>query len=489
MTAATSKVLRGGKQLTLKSEQLVPGDVVVLEAGDAVPADARVLESASLKVEEAALTGESVPVEKHTGALALQPGAKDVPLGDRRNMVYMGSTVVYGRGQAVVTQTGMHTEMGKIATALENAQDGQTPLQKKLAQLSRVLTWLVLGICVFVFAFSLIRAGDFHFDVVLSTFMVAVSLAVAAIPEGLAAVVTVVLSIGVTNMSKRNAVIRRLTAVETLGCAQVICSDKTGTLTQNKMTVVEHWGDEALAARAASLCSDARPDDTGAAVGEGRRIYDNIRKSIQFLLGANMSEVVAVFCATLFGFTILEPVHLLWVNLITDTLPALALGLEKAEPDVMRRPPRKASDGIFAGGMGVDIAYQGLMVAALTLAAYFIGHYMESGMWEAVNSPDGMTMAFLTLSMAEIFHAFNMRAQRKSVFRLNGQNVVLWVSMLASLVLTAAVIYLPGISDAFGFTHISLAEYAVALGLAVCVIPIVELVKACQRAWAKARAR
>ena len=225
------------------------------------------------------------------------------------------------------------------------------------------------------------------------------------------------------------------------------------------------------------------------AVGEGRRIYDNIRKSIQFLLGANMSEVVAVFCATLFGFTILEPVHLLWVNLITDTLPALALGLEKAEPDVMRRPPRKASDGIFAGGMGVDIAYQGLMVAALTLAAYFIGHYMESGMWEAVNSPDGMTMAFLTLSMAEIFHAFNMRAQRKSVFRLNGQNVVLWVSMLASLVLTAAVIYLPGISDAFGFTHISLAEYAVALGLAVCVIPIVELVKACQRAWAKARAR
>ena len=184
-------------------------------------------------------------------------------------MVYMGSTVVYGRGQAVVTQTGMHTEMGKIATALENAQDGQTPLQKKLAQLSRVLTWLVvLGICVFVFAFSLIRAGDFHFDVVLSTFMVAVSLAVAAIPEGLAAVVTVVLSIGVTNMSKRNAVIRRLTAVETLGCAQVICSDKTGTLTQNKMTVVEHWGDEALAARAASLCSDARPDDTGAAVGE-----------------------------------------------------------------------------------------------------------------------------------------------------------------------------------------------------------------------------
>ena len=765
MTAATSKVIRGGKQVSLKSEELVPGDVVVLEAGDAVPADGRILESASLKIEEAALTGESVPVNKVVSALGLDDG-KDVPLGDRKNMAYMGSTVVYGRGRVLITGTGMDTEMGKIAGALAQAEEGQTPLQKKLAQLSKILSWLVLGICVFIFAFSLIKAGDFHLDVIISTFMVAVSLAVAAIPEGLATVVTIVLSIGVTNMSKRNAVIRRLTAVETLGCAQVICSDKTGTLTQNKMTVVEHWGDEALAARAASLCSDARPDDTGAAVGEpteaalvnwatglglekpalereaprvgeapfdsmrkmmstvhktadgcvqytkgapdevlrrcthiwqggqavpltpalrgevlaankamadkalrvlacamrawpqppqdtspenleqgltflglagmidpirpevkaaiaecreagirpvmitgdhrdtavaiarqlgilddekaaitgaqldelsdeefekrvgefsvyarvqpehkvrivnawrkrgcvtamtgdgvndapsikaadigvgmgitgtdvtknvadmvladdnfativgavgeGRRIYDNIRKSIQFLLGANMSEVVAVFCATLFGFTILEPVHLLWVNLITDTLPALALGLEKAEPDVMRRPPRKASDGIFAGGMGVDIAYQGLMVAALTLAAYFIGHYMESGMWEAVNSPDGMTMAFLTLSMAEIFHAFNMRAQRKSVFRLNGQNVVLWVSMLASLVLTAAVIYLPGISDAFGFTHISLAEYAVALGLAVCVIPIVELVKACQRAWAKARAR
>ena len=267
MTAATSKVIRGGKQVSLKSEELVPGDVVVLEAGDAVPADGRILESASLKIEEAALTGESVPVNKVVSALGLDDG-KDVPLGDRKNMAYMGSTVVYGRGRVLITGTGMDTEMGKIAGALAQAEEGQTPLQKKLAQLSKILSWLVLGICVFIFAFSLIKAGDFHLDVIISTFMVAVSLAVAAIPEGLATVVTIVLSIGVTNMSKRNAVIRRLTAVETLGCAQVICSDKTGTLTQNKMTVVEHWGDEALAARAASLCSDARPDDTGAAVGE-----------------------------------------------------------------------------------------------------------------------------------------------------------------------------------------------------------------------------
>ena len=265
MTAATSKVLRDGKLSLLHSDVLVPGDIVVLEAGDAVPADCRILESASIKAEEAALTGESVPVEKEVAAISSE---EEVPLGDRRCMLYMGSTVVYGRGRAVVCSTGMDTEMGKIADALAQAQENETPLQRKLGQLSKILSVLVLGICVFIFLFSLLRAGDFHLDTIISTFMVAVSLAVAAIPEGLAAVVTIVLSIGVTNMSKRNAVIRRLTAVETLGCAQVICSDKTGTLTQNKMTVVDHFGDSQKTARAMSLCSDAAPDDTGNAVGE-----------------------------------------------------------------------------------------------------------------------------------------------------------------------------------------------------------------------------
>ena len=759
MTAATSKILRDGKMVMLRSEELVPGDVVILEAGDAVPADCRILESASLKAEEAALTGESVPVEKEVEAIQSEG---EVPLGDRRCMLYMGSTVVYGRGRAVVCSTGMNTEMGKIADALAQAEEGQTPLQRKLAQLSKILSVLVLGICAFIFVFSLLRAGDFHLNTIISTFMVAVSLAVAAIPEGLAAVVTIVLSIGVTNMSKRNAVIRRLTAVETLGCAQVICSDKTGTLTQNKMTVVDHYGDAQKTARAMSLCSDAAPDETGNAVGEptecalvnwatkegllkpdmeketprvgeapfdssrkmmstihqvgdsfvqytkgapdellkrcthyekdgqilplddkareeilshnkgmadqalrvlaaaqrtytqmpeeqspealehdltflglagmidpirpevkdaiaecktagiravmitgdhrdtavaiarqlgiledddqaitgsdlnkisdeeldrtidhysvyarvqpehkvrivnawkkrgcitamtgdgvndapsiksadigvgmgitgtdvtknvadmvladdnfativgavqeGRRIYDNIRKAIQFLLGSNMSEVLGVFTATLLGFVILEPVHLLWINLITDCFPALALGLEKGEPDLMERPPRKATDGIFAGGLGVDVVYQGVMVAALTLAAYFIGHFMESGVWEITQSPDGMTMAFLTMSMAEICHSFNMRSQRGSVFKLHSHNKVLWGAMLLSLVLTTSVIYLPGISDAFGFTHISLQEYGVALLLAVLVIPSVECVKAIQRAMHK----
>ncbi|MFR1760103.1 MAG: cation-translocating P-type ATPase, partial [Christensenellaceae bacterium] len=269
MAAATSKVLRDGQVTQVPSSELVPGDVVLLEAGDAVPADGRIIECASLKIEEAALTGESVPVNKLIQALNLESGQKDVPLGDRKNMVYMGSTVVYGRGRALIVDTGMQTEMGKIADAITKAEDQATPLQLKLAQLSKVLSFLVIGICIFIFLFSLIRSGDFSGAMILDTFMVAVSLAVAAIPEGLAAVVTIVLSIGVTNMSRRNAVIRRLTAVETLGCTEVICSDKTGTLTQNKMTVVEHAGsDERLLAQAMALCSDAQLGADGQAVGE-----------------------------------------------------------------------------------------------------------------------------------------------------------------------------------------------------------------------------
>lgn len=268
MTSATSRVLRAGVVKTIKSEDLVVGDIILLEAGDAVPADARVLESHSMKIEEAALTGESVPTDKSEKALHLAD-AKDVPLGDRSNMVYMGSTVVYGRGRAVVVATGMQTEMGKIADAISQAQQEQTPLQIKLNQLSKILTYLVVGICVFIFLFDIIRTQDLSGEGILNTFLIAVSLAVAAIPEGLAAVVTIVLSIGVTKMSKRNAVIRRLTAVETLGSTQVICSDKTGTLTQNKMTVVEYDApDEAFLARAMALSSDAELNSDDQAVGE-----------------------------------------------------------------------------------------------------------------------------------------------------------------------------------------------------------------------------
>ena len=768
MTAATCKVLRDGKQVILHSDELVPGDIVLLEAGDAVPADGRIIENASMKIEEAALTGESVPVNKVLEELGLAEGQEEIPLGDRKNMCYMGSTVVYGRGKAVITQTGMDTEMGKIAGALAATADEETPLQRKLDQLGKALSWIVLGICVFIFVFNLLMEGDFALAAVLETFMVAVSLAVAAIPEGLATVVTVVLSIGVTKMSKRNAVIRRLTAVETLGCTQVICSDKTGTLTQNKMTVVESTGEEKLVATAMALCSDAKLNDadqaegeptegalvnfacklglkkqdleaatprvdeapfdsgrkmmstvhavdgafvqytkggpdvvlakcthyyengrvlpmteekiaaimaqnkamadkalrvlaaakrdwaerpadntpafleqdlvflglcgmidpvrpevkaaieecrsagirpvmitgdhkdtavaiakelgiitdasqaiTGAeldaisdeeigeavkkygvyarvqpehkvrivtawkangcitamtgdgvndapsiksadigvgmgitgtdvtknvadmvladdnfativsAVGEGRRIYDNIRKAIQFLLASNMSEVLGVFFATLMGFTLLEPVHLLFINLVTDCFPALALGMEAAEPDTMNRPPRNSKDGIFSGGLGIDVIYQGILVTALTLISYLIGASFEFGadffgkLVQAGASDHGMTMAFLTMSMCEIFHSFNLRSQRKSIFSLHSHNKVLWAAMIGSFLLTTALLEIPFLAAAFGFTPIGLTEYGIAIALAITVIPIVELVKLVQRAIRK----
>lgn len=759
MSAATSKVLRDGETVVIKSEDIVPGDIVFLDAGDSVPADGRLIDCASLKIEESALTGESVPVNKMIDVLNLKKGEDDIPLGDRKNMVYMGSSVAYGRGTLVVTATGMNTEMGKIADALTKAEDSETPLQKKLNQLSKVLTWLVLGICVVIFGVQLIKTGV-NADTIVDTFMVAVSLAVAAIPEGLAAVVTVVLSIGVTLMSKRKAIIRHLTAVETLGCAQVICSDKTGTLTQNKMTVVQSYGsDREETARSFALCTDAKlavgqtvstgdptqtavvdyaakiglpkyeleekyprvgeipfdsmrklmttvhrdgegfvqyttgapdvvigkctsalvdgrevemteelretlfkenkkladqalrvlasgrktyiktpesyePDKmeqglcflglvgmidpvrpevkdaieecrsagirpimitgdhkdtavaiarelgiieegqyaiTGAelskmddatfakefknisvyarvqpehktrivnqwraagyvtamtgdgvndapsiksadigigmgitgtdvtknvadmvladdnfativsAVEEGRRIYDNIRKAIQFLLGSNMSEVITIFVATLIGFNILEPVHLLWINLITDTFPALALGMEKAEADIMKRKPRDANEGVFSGGLGFDVAYQGILISALVIISYGFGHMFETGAFGFGGSAHGTTMAFLTLSMAEIFHSFNLRSREKSLFKIKGMNKMLNIAAIVSLALTTAVCEIPVLASAFDFTAVGLREYATAALLGFCVIPVVEVVKLIRR--------
>ena len=768
IAAATSKVIRDGKQITVKSEDLVVGDIIVLEAGDSVPADARIIECASMKIEEAALTGESVPVDKKVEALTANADG-DVPLGDRKNMVFMGSTVVYGRGKAVVTATGMDTEMGKIADALANAEEGKTPLQIKLAGLSKILTYLVIGICVVIFAVQLLRHGSFAFEPIISSFMLAISLAVAAIPEGLATVVTIVLSIGVTNMSKQNAIIRKLTAVETLGCTQIICSDKTGTLTQNKMTVVDHYGeDEVLLATAMSMCSDAEFDrEAGTAVGEptecalvnyaqslgydkndqkndyvrvgevpfdsmrkmmttvhktvdgslvqftkgapdeilkrcttalvkdgktitlndatramilaanksmanralrvlaaaykpldaepavyesdavendlcfvglvgmidpvrpevkpaidecrsagirpimitgdhkdtavaiamqlgiitnakqaitgseldkisdedfesaveqysvyarvqpehktrivnawrkkgkvtamtgdgvndapsiknadigigmgitgtdvtknvadmiladdnfativsaaaeGRRIYDNIRKAIQFLLASNLSEVLAIFFATLLGFTIFQPVQLLWINLITDCFPALALGMEKPEADVMKRQPRDSKEGIFAGGLGAAVAYQGILVTIITMASYFVGHWYETGDFEITDSVHGTTMAFLTLAMCEVFHSFNMRSLRGSIFAIKGQNKWLWGAGILSLILTSLVVLIEPVANIFGMVAIGWQEYLIAMGLGLCIIPIVEVVKLVHRLIDKKKA-
>lgn len=769
MSAAQSKVIRDGKLVHLPSSELVPGDVVLLEAGDSVPADCRVLESASMKIEEAALTGESVPVEKHADQITLAADTDDVPLGDRKNMCYMGSTVVYGRGRAVVVGTGMKTEMGKIATALTQAKKELTPLQMKLNELSGILTKLVLAICVIIFAVDIFRHfGDLGSNpaMLLDTFMVAVSLAVAAIPEGLVAVVTIVLSMGVTKMSKRQAIIRKMTAVETLGCTQIICSDKTGTLTQNKMTVVKHelaCSEEKFLAGMA-LCSDAKWDEekgeavgeptecalvndaakagmkgldvehprvgeapfdsgrkmmsvvveeadgtfeqytkggpdvvlsrcthvyengeivpmtdarreeiltankamadqalrvlalssrtytekpsdfspaalehdlvfcglsgmidpvrpevtaaiaeakeagiravmitgdhidtavaiakdlgivedasqaiTGAqldkisdedfkekvtdisvyarvqpehkarivdawksrgnivamtgdgvndapsikradigvgmgitgtdvtknvadmvladdnfatiinAVEEGRRIYDNIRKVIQFLLSANIAEVLSVFVATLIGFTIFQPVQLLWINLITDSLPALALGMEEAEGDVMKRKPRNASDGVFAGGMGLDIAFQGVIITLLVLASFFAGVYFDMGYIDIADmiagnaDAEGVTMAFITLSMVEIFHSFNMRSRRASIFSMKKQNKWLWGAAALALALTVVPVEVDFLAEVFGFMPLPVHALLTALGLAFLIIPIMEIYKAIMR--------
>ena len=767
MTEAHCKVLRDGKMQFVNSCDIVVGDIVLLEAGDSVPADCRILEVASCKVEEAALTGESVPVDKFEHAID-----GEVSLGDRKNMLYMGSTIAYGRAKSVVVATGMATEMGKIANVLAQAKEEETPLQIKMGQLSKVLTVGILIICVVMFAFNLVKAfvtNTVSAEVIINSFMVAVGLAVAAIPEGLATTVTIVLSIGVTNMSKKNAVIRKLTAVETLGCAEIICSDKTGTLTQNKMTVVDTYGDDKkLLATAMALCSDAqlndgqavgeptecalvnyanaeglakdkledsmprvaeapfdsmrkmmstlhkvgnkvvqytkgapdeilkrctkavkddkvvpltdemraeilaankamadkalrvlaaalvyhdslpedvtpeaiehdmvfvglcgmidpvRPEVIGAiqqcreagirpimitgdhidtavaiamqlgiitdpsqailgsvldtlsdeefeqvignysvyarvqpehkvrivntwkklgkvcamtgdgvndapsiksadigvgmgitgtdvtkatadmvlsddnfativtAVGEGRRIYDNIRKAIQFLLSSNLAEVIAVFIASICGFTLLLPSHLLWINLVTDCLPAVALGMEPAEKDTMSRLPRKKDENIFAGGLGINVVFHGIVLAVITLAAYFIGETIEHS---GLQSNQGMTMAFLALSMAELFHAYNARSMHKSVFSLKSHNKLLWLAMISSLVLTTAVIFVPGVNSFFHFADangnaiINFTEYVIALALAFSIIPIVELQKLVFRAFHRKKSK
>lgn len=774
MSAATTKVLRDGKTEVIKSEDLVVGDVILLDAGDAIPADCRIFECASMKIEEAALTGESVPVNKIVNALMGHKEDDEVPLGDRKNMAYMGSTLVYGRGKAVVVSTGMNTEMGKIANAISLTQDGKTPLELKLEQLSKVLTKLVVGICIFIFAFDIVTkyfladARPEFFDIALDSFITAIALAVAAIPEGLVAVMTIVLALGVTNMSKKNAIIRKMTAVETLGCTQIICSDKTGTLTQNVMTVVDHFADDELKlATAMALCTNAEVEDgkstgepdeialinyadslglkkadlvaaaprvgevpfdsgrkmmstvhaaggkffqytkgapdeilkkcthavfdghvvemtdeivakiseentrmgnkalrvfaaayktydsepqayepdalecdmtfigltgmidpirpevkdaivecreagitpimitgdhintakaiarelgiltddsqammgvdidkysdeefekivenicvyarvqpehktkivnawknkgyvtamtgdgvndapsiksadigvgmgiTGtdvtknvadmvladdnfativSAVGEGRRIYDNIRKAIQFLLGSNLSEVLSIFIASILNFTILQAPHLLFINLVTDCFPALALGMEKPEADIMRRQPRKKSDGIFSGGLGADCVYQGIIVTVLTLIAFFTGEFLETGKWIFHNIPDsneGMTMAFFTMSMCEIFHSFNMRSQRGSSVGMmfkGSHNIYLYLASIASLILTTAVVEIDFLSELFGFAHLNTEAYLISLGLSFLIIPIVEIVKCFQRAASK----
>ena len=778
MTAETSRVVRDGTVISVKSEDLVVGDIVRFEAGDTVPADCRVLESYSLKAEEAALTGEPLAAEKLVDVLMCGEGQDDVPLGDRANMLYSGSTVVYGRGTAVVTATGMDTEMGKIAGALSMAEKEQTPLQRRMAELSAFLTKLVIGICVVVFAVGCIQSviltdTPFSWELLgtsaVNSLVAAIALAVAAIPEGLPAVVTIVLSIGVTDMARHQALIRKLTAVETLGCTQIICSDKTGTLTQNKMTVVQEYTDNStLMATAMALCSDAelqpgeesssgepteaalvnyamklglpryeltaaqprvaeapfdsdrkmmstvhqtengfiqytkgacdmvlercsgilkdgkivpmtdgmmeelrrvnkswadqalrvlaaayrkhdavpknsgpdsleqdliliglygmidpcRPEakdaiekcraagirpimitgdhkDTAVAIGRdlgiirradeaalgseldkytdeelvdvvprysvyarvqpehktrivnawqtrgmvtamtgdgvndapsikkadigigmgitgtpvtksaadmvladdnfatiiraieaGRKIYDNICKVLQFQLSTNLAEVLIIFVASILNFTILTPVHLLWINMVTDTLPGLALGMEKAEGELMLRKPRPKNESIFANGTGISMLWQGVYLAAIEIAAYYIGYFLENGSFSGIVNgswcENAVVMAFLTVSFAEMLCAVNMRSRVGSIFRremLENTNWWLVGAMAVTVLMTLAAVFLPGFKNLFGIHGtLSTKELLISVGLSLSTLPVFELGKAIQRA-------
>ena len=770
MSSPMARVRRDGHVVEIDSRELVPGDIVLLEAGDVVPADMRLLEAASLKIEEAALTGESVPVEKDiTETVEAEAG-----IGDRVNMGYQNSNVTYGRGTGVVTNTGMYTEVGKIADMLANADESQTPLKQSLEQLSKTLTYLIIAIALVTFLVSVFIRGEQP----LEGLMVAVALAVAAIPEGLPAIVTILLSLGTTTLAKRNSIVRKLPAVETLGSTEIIASDKTGTLTMNQMTVEKVYTNGQLQSAATELGADnttlrimnfandtkvdpdgkligdptetalvqfgldhnfdvrdvlkseprvaelpfdsdrklmstihkeadgtyfvavkGAPDQllkrvtrieingevrpitdedkqailatnkdlakqalrvlmmayktsneiptleseivesdlifsglvgmidperpeaaeavrvakeagirpimitgdhqdtaeaiakrlgiidpndtedhvfTGAelnelsdeefqkvfkqysvyarvspehkvrivkawqndgkvvamtgdgvndapslktadigigmgitgtevskgasdmvladdnfatiivAVEEGRKVFSNIQKSIQYLLSANMAEVFIIFFATLFGWDVLQPVHLLWINLVTDTLPAIALGVEPAEPGIMTHKPRGRQSNFFDGGVFGAIMYQGVFQTILVLAVYGWGLVFPEHHTQAEIHADALTMAFATLGLIQLLHAFNVKSVYQSVFKVGlFRNKTFNWAIPVAFVLLMATIVVPGFNNLFHVSHLSLTQWLAVIVGSFLIVVLVELVKAIQRALGK----
>ena len=770
MSSPLARVRRDGNVVEIDSRELVPGDIVLLEAGDVVPADMRLLEAASLKIEEAALTGESVPVEKDvTETVEAEAG-----IGDRVNMGYQNSNVTYGRGTGVVTNTGMYTEVGKIADMLANADESQTPLKQSLEQLSKTLTYLIIAIALVTFLVSVFIRGEQP----LEGLMVAVALAVAAIPEGLPAIVTILLSLGTTTLAKRNSIVRKLPAVETLGSTEIIASDKTGTLTMNQMTVEKVYTNGQLQSAATELGADnttlrimnfandtkvdsdgkligdptetalvqfgldhnfdvrdvlkseprvaelpfdsdrklmstihkeadgtyfvavkGAPDQllkrvtrieingevrpitdedkqailatnkdlakqalrvlmmaykttndiptleseivesdlifsglvgmidperpeaaeavrvakeagirpimitgdhqdtaeaiakrlgiidpndtedhvfTGAelnelsdeefqkvfkqysvyarvspehkvrivkawqndgkvvamtgdgvndapslktadigigmgitgtevskgasdmvladdnfatiivAVEEGRKVFSNIQKSIQYLLSANMAEVFIIFFATLFGWDVLQPVHLLWINLVTDTLPAIALGVEPAEPGIMTHKPRGRQSNFFDGGVFGAIMYQGVFQTILVLAVYGWGLVFPEHHTQAAIHADALTMAFATLGLIQLLHAFNVKSVYQSVFKVGlFRNKTFNWAIPVAFVLLMATIVVPGFNNLFHVSHLSLTQWLAVIVGSFLIVVLVELVKAIQRALGK----
>lgn len=770
MSSPLARVRRDGNIVEIDSRELVPGDIVLLEAGDVVPADMRLLEAASLKIEEAALTGESVPVEKDvTETVDAEAG-----IGDRVNMGYQNSNVTYGRGTGVVTNTGMYTEVGKIADMLANADESQTPLKQSLEQLSKSLTYLIVAIALVTFLVSVFIRGEQP----LEGLMVAVALAVAAIPEGLPAIVTILLSLGTTTLAKRNSIVRKLPAVETLGSTEIIASDKTGTLTMNQMTVEKVYtngqlqsadtelGADNTTLRIMNFANDTKVDPDGKLIGdptetalvqfgldhnfdvrdvlkseprvaelpfdsdrklmstihkeadgtyfvavkgapdqllkrvtrieingeirpitdadkqailttnkdlakqalrvlmmaykttsdiptlesevvesdlifsglvgmidperpeaaeavrvakeagirpimitgdhqdtaeaiakrlgiidpndtedhvftgaelnelsdeefqkvfkqysvyarvspehkvrivkawqnegkvvamtgdgvndapslktadigigmgitgtevskgasdmvladdnfatiivaveEGRKVFSNIQKSIQYLLSANMAEVFIIFFATLFGWDVLQPVHLLWINLVTDTLPAIALGVEPAEPGIMTHKPRGRQSNFFDGGVFGAIIYQGILQTILVLAVYGWGLVFPEHHTQGAIHADALTMAFATLGLIQLLHAFNVKSVYQSVFKVGlFRNQTFNWAIPVALVLLMATIVVPGFNNLFHVSHLSLTQWLAVIVGSFLIVVLVELVKVIQRALGK----
>lgn len=772
MATPDAHVRRDGEILTIKSEELVVGDIVLLEAGDIVPADLRLLESAALKIEESALTGESVPVDKTVETLT----DPESGIGDRTNMAFMNSNVTYGRGVGVVTGTGMQTEVGKIAGMLNQADETTTPLQMNLSQLGKSLTIMILIIAAIVFVVGYLR----HAQSPINMLLTAISLAVAAIPEGLPAIVTIILALGTQKMVKRKAIVRKLPAVETLGSTDIIASDKTGTLTMNQMTVekiftnnqiqdagatlpadnltlkimnlandtrikadgdmigdptetaliaygrdkdfdinaalaaeprvaevpfdserklmttihqqadgqflmttkgapdellkrVTHYIDaqgvvqpmddaerqllldtnhglakqalrvlalaykvlpsvpatvdptietdlifaglvgmidperpeakqavtdahsagirtlmitgdhrdtaEAIALRLGIITPEEDADAaviTGAeldqmddqefakkvtqyavyarvapehkvrivkawqkhgkvvamtgdgvndapalksadigigmgitgtevskgasdmvladdnfstiviAVKEGRKVFANIQKSIQYLLSANLGEVLTLFMMTVLGWQILQPVHILWINLVTDTFPAIALGVEPTEPGIMNQKPRGRKSNFFSGGVFQAIIYQGLLEGGITLAVYALAITFPVHQASGLAHADALTMAYATLGMIQLFHAFNVKSVHQSIFTVGFfKNKAFNWAVLASFILLAATIMIPGLNGLFHVSHLDLYQWGIVLAASFMLVVIVEIVKFFQRRAAK----
>lgn len=770
MSSPMARVRRDGNVVEIDSRELVPGDIVLLEAGDVVPADMRLIEAASLKIEEAALTGESVPVEKDiTETVEAEAG-----IGDRVNMCYQNSNVTYGRGTGVVTNTGMYTEVGKIADMLANADESQTPLKQSLEQLSKTLTYLIIAIALVTFLVSVFIRGEQP----LEGLMVAVALAVAAIPEGLPAIVTILLSLGTTTLAKRNAIVRKLPAVETLGSTEIIASDKTGTLTMNQMTVEKVYtngqlqnadtelGADNTTLRIMTFANDTKVDPDGKLIGdptetalvqfgldhnfdvrevlkseprvaelpfdsdrklmstihkepdgsyfvavkgapdqlikrvtrieingevrpitdedkqailavnkdlakqalrvlmmaykttseipilesevvesdlifsglvgmidperpeaaeavrvakeagirpimitgdhqdtaeaiakrlgiidpndtedrvitgaelnelsdeefqkvfkqysvyarvspehkvrivkawqnegkvvamtgdgvndapslktadigigmgitgtevskgasdivladdnfatiivaveEGRKVFSNIQKSIQYLLSANMAEVFIIFFATLFGWDVLQPVHLLWINLVTDTLPAIALGVEPAEPGIMTHKPRGRQSNFFDGGVFGAIMYQGVFQTILVLAVYGWGLVFPEHHTQAEIHADALTMAYATLGLIQLLHAFNVKSVYQSVFKVGlfRNKTFNWAIPVAFILLMATIV-VPGLNNLFHVSHLSFTQWLAVIVGSFLIVVLVEIVKATQRALGK----